>query len=110
MKIIFKPQVSTRILGQYPDSQQVGARLCAKHQPQHVKKLCGIRNITAGWFCEAAAAGPPGGTQPRSGNSVKIRPILDWRMIPLNVELLKPTTNLMTTTPPRPNERNHISE
>jgi hypothetical protein len=25
-------------------------------QPQHVEKLCGIRHIPAGWFCEAAAA------------------------------------------------------
>jgi hypothetical protein len=36
---------------------QIGARLCAKHQSQHVEKLCGIRCIPAGWFCEAAAAG-----------------------------------------------------
>src|ERR1017187_4185199 len=35
----------------------IGARLCAKHQPQHDEKLCGIRRIPAGWFCEAAAAG-----------------------------------------------------
>jgi hypothetical protein len=36
---------------------KIGARLCAKHQPQHVEKLCDIRRIPADWFCEAAAAG-----------------------------------------------------
>jgi hypothetical protein len=35
----------------------LGARLCAKHQPQHVDKVCGIRQIPAGWLCIAAAAG-----------------------------------------------------
>src|ERR1039457_4745753 len=28
------------------------------NQPQPVEKLYGIRCISAGWFCEAAAAGP----------------------------------------------------
>jgi hypothetical protein len=34
-----------------------GARLCAKHQPQHIEKLRGITHISAGCICEAAAAG-----------------------------------------------------
>jgi len=41
-----------------PERNRIGARLCAKHQPQHVEKLCGIRRIPAGQSCEAAAAGP----------------------------------------------------
>ena len=41
-----------------PERNKTGARLCAKHQPQHVEKLCGIRPIPAGHSCEAAAAGP----------------------------------------------------
>jgi hypothetical protein len=46
-------------LGRWPpDRNKIGARLCAKHQPQRVEKLCGTRRIPAGHSCEAAAAGP----------------------------------------------------
>lgn len=31
-----------------PERRKVGARLCAKHQPQHVEKLYGIRCIPTG--------------------------------------------------------------
>ena len=41
-----------------PFRTRAGARLCAKHQPQHVEKLCDTRRITAAQSCEPAAAGP----------------------------------------------------
>jgi hypothetical protein len=49
--------IGSDAFGHCPESNRIGARLCAKHQPQHVEKLYGIRRIPAGWFCEAAAAG-----------------------------------------------------
>src|ERR1039458_4601975 len=55
------PNRQSRRVGSFalsPERNKVGARLCAKHQPQHVEKLCGTRHIPAGWLCEAAAAGP----------------------------------------------------
>jgi hypothetical protein len=32
--------------------------MCAKHQPQHGERPCGIKHFSADWFGEAAAAGP----------------------------------------------------
>jgi prepilin-type N-terminal cleavage/methylation domain-containing protein len=57
--------------GTAPERDEIGARLCAKHQPQHVKKLCGIRRIPAGWFCEAAAAGPAPAGHSRAPEAVR---------------------------------------
>jgi hypothetical protein len=34
------------------ERNKIGARLCAKHQPQHVEKLCDIRHIPADWFAK----------------------------------------------------------
>ena len=45
-----------------------GARLS---QPQHVEKICGIRRIPAGWFCEAAAAGPAPAGHSRAPGAVR---------------------------------------
>jgi len=50
-----------------PERNRIGARLCAKHQPQHIERLCGIGHVSAGRFCEVLRLVPPGATQPRSG-------------------------------------------
>ncbi len=41
-----------------PEPSKVGARPAVQRQPQHVKKLRGIRRAPTGQFYEAAAAGP----------------------------------------------------
>jgi hypothetical protein len=35
-----------------PERKKIGARLGAKHQPQHIEKLGGIRHIPASWIAK----------------------------------------------------------
>ena len=58
-----------------PERSKVGARLCTRHQPQYVEKLCDIRRIPIGWFAKWLWLVPLYGTQPRSGGRVKIWPV-----------------------------------
>ena len=53
-----------------PFRTRAGARLCAKHQPQHVEKLCDTRRITAAQSCEPAAAGPASAGHSRAPGTV----------------------------------------
>jgi hypothetical protein len=62
-----------------PERNKIGARLCAKHQPQHIKRLCGIGHKATGWFCKTAAAGlrhsrAPGQCQDAPKSVLKTQP------------------------------------
>jgi len=52
--------------GHCPERNRIGARLCAKHQPQHVEKLCASGVFQQAGFAKLLRLVPLCGTQPRS--------------------------------------------
>jgi hypothetical protein len=63
--------------GTAPERNRIGARLCAKHQPQHVEKLCAPGVFQQAGFAKLLRLVPFCGTQPRSGGSARMRPVVE---------------------------------